>query len=191
MPFSLQTISLPFSLQTIYLGAAVIGGALLLIQIVLSLFGGDADGDVDFDGDVELDHGDIGGHLSFRTVVAFVTFFGIAGMACSRAGLSTSVSLIVAVVVGSLAFWLVGLAMVQLSRLRSQGNVDIRNAVGVEGKVYLSVPGAQEGTGSVTVPIQGRSMQFKAITRGPEIPTGRLCKVVGVHGGDTLEVEAP
>jgi len=181
---------MPFDLQTIYLGAAVIGGALLLISIVLALFGGDADADVDFDGDIELDHGDIGGHLSFRTVVAFVTFFGIAGMACARAGLSTGVSLVVAVTVGSLAFWLVGLAMVQLSRLRSEGNVDIRNAVGVEGKVYLTVPGERSGTGRVTVPIQGRSMQFKAVTRGPELPTGRLCKVVGVHAGDTLEVEA-
>ena len=181
---------MPFSLQSIYLGAAVVGGALLLIQIVLSLFGGDADADADFDGDVELDHGDIGGHLSFRTVVAFVTFFGIAGMACSRAGLSTAASLAIAVVTGSLAFWLVGLAMVQLARLRSEGNVDIRNAVGVEAKVYLTVPGERSGSGSVTVPIQGRSMQFKAVTRGPEIPTGGFCKVVGVQAGDTLEVEA-
>jgi len=179
---------MPISLQTIYLGAAVIGGALLLIQIVLTLFGGDADADADVD--VHLDHGDIGGHLSFRTVVAFVTFFGIGGMAAARSGFSAPVSLAVAVVVGSLAFWLVGLAMVQLSRLRSEGNIDIRNAVGVEGKVYLTVPAAQAGAGSVTVPIQGRSMQFKAVTRGPEIQTGRLCKVIGVHAGDTLEVEA-
>ena len=181
---------MPFSLQTIYFGAAVVGGALLLISIVLALLGGDADADVDFDADLDLDQADIGGHLSFRTVVAFVTFFGIAGMACSRAGLSTGVSLLVAVVVGSLAFWLVGLAMVQLARLRSEGNVDIRNAVGVEAKVYLTVPGARSGSGRVTVPIQGRSMQFKAITSGPELPTGCLCKVVGVHAGDTLEVEA-
>ncbi len=176
------------SLQTIYLGAAVLGGALLLIQIALSLLGGDAGADTDFD--VHLDHPDFGGHLSFRTVVAFVTFFGLGGMAASSGGLATSVSLVIAVVAGSCAFWLVGLAMMQLSRLRSEGTIEINNALGAEGRVYLTVPGERSGTGAVTVPIQGRSMQFKAVTAGPELATGRLCKVVGVHAGNTLVIEA-
>ena len=94
------------------------------------------------------------------------------------------------VAAGSLAFWLVGLAMLQLSRLRSSGNLKIENAVGVEARVYLEVPGERAGTGTVTVPIQGRSKQYKAVTRGPAIATGQFCKVVGVHAGNTLEVEA-
>jgi hypothetical protein len=174
------------SLQTIYLGAAVIGGALLLIQIVLALVGGDSD----VDGDLDVDHADFGGHLSFRTVVAFITFFGIGGMAAARSGLGAGASLALALAGGSLAFWLVGMAMVQLARLRSEGTVDINNALGAEGRVYLTVPGDRSGTGSVTVPIQGRSMQFKAVTAGPELATGRLCKVVGVHAGNTLLIEA-
>jgi len=176
------------NLQTIYLGAAVLGGALLLIQIVLALLGGDSD--VDGDLDAAADSGDFGSHLSFRTAVAFVTFFGIGGMAASRGGYGAPVSLAVALALGSLAFWLVGLAMVQLSRLRSEGTVDIRNAVGAEGRVYLTVPAERAGSGSVTVPIQGRSMQFKAVTAGPELATGQLCKVVGVHAGNTLVIEA-
>lgn len=177
---------MPFSLPLIFLVAAAGGGALLVLQIVATLIGGDSDVDGDLDGDADLG----GGHLSFRTVVAFVTFFGIGGSAALSAGLAAWGALVVAVVAGSLAFWLVGLAMLQLSRLRSSGNVDIRNAVGTEARVYLAVPAERSGTGAVTVPIQGRSMQYKAVTRGRAIATGQLCKVVAVHAGDTLEVEA-
>lgn len=180
---------MPISLQTIYFWSAVLGGALLVLQIVMSLFGGDADADIDFDGLDGVDV-DMGGGLSFRTVVAFLTFFGIAGSAAHAGGLPAAASLAIAAVTGSLAFWLVGLAMLQLSKLRSSGNIDIKNAVGVEGKIYLTVPAERAGTGSVTVPIQGRTQQFKAVTRGPALPTGSLCKVTAVHGGDTLEVEA-
>jgi ABC-type transport system involved in cytochrome c biogenesis permease subunit len=180
---------MPFSLSTIFLVAALAGGALLVIQIALSLIGSDSDVDGDLDVDVG-DAGDIGGHLSFRTVVAFVTFFGIAGRAALAAGLSSMAALGIAIVVGSLAFWLVGLALLQISRLRSSGNVEVQNAIGVEARVYLAIPAARSGSGAVTVPIQGRTMQYKAVTRGAAIATGQFCKVVGVLAGDTLEVEA-
>lgn len=179
---------MPFSLSTIFLLAALVGGGLLVLQILLTLLGGhgDVDGDVDgIDG-----HVDGGSPLSFRTIVAFVTFFGIGGKAALGAGLSPALALGAAAAAGTVAFWLVGLAMLQLSRLRSSGNLQIENAVGVEGRVYLSIPAAREGTGAVTVAIQGRSVQFKAVTRGAALATGQLCKVVAVHAGDTLEVEA-
>ncbi|HVS18783.1 MAG TPA: hypothetical protein VMT18_09315 [Planctomycetota bacterium] len=178
---------MPFSLSMIFLSAAVLGGALLVLQILAMLLGGDSDVDGDLDA-----HGEVGegGHISFRTVVAFVTFFGIGGSAALSGGMTQWGALGVAVAAGSLAFWLVGLAMLQLARLRSSGNVAIENAVGSEGRVYLAIPGQRAGTGAVTVPIQGRTMQYKAITHGTAIATGQLCRVVAVHAGDTLEVEA-
>lgn len=175
------------SMYLIYFWSAAVGGGLLVISLLLTLIGGDADGDVDADADAD---GDVsGGGLSFRTVVAFLTFFGLTGMLGLKLGWSELPSLGVATLAGGSAFWLVGLAMLQLHRLRSSGNVDIRNAVGVEGVVYLKIPAERTGTGSVTVPIQGRTMQYKAVTKGPEIRTGEFCRVVAVHAGDTLEVE--
>lgn len=184
------------TMQSIYLGSALVGGGLLLLQMAMSLLGGGHDGDVtpetDLSADLgaDVDHGGGGIGFSFRAVVAFLTFFGIGGMACVKAGFSMLPTLGVALLSGSLAFWLIGLALSAFRHLRSSGNLDIRNAVGVEGKVYLSVPAGGTGEGAVTIEIQGRSLQFKALTKGRELKTGALCRVLAVRSGDTLEVES-
>lgn len=175
-------------MQTLYLSAALVGGALLLIQLVMSLAGGHADAG-DLDTDAHVDASDGASSISFRTVVAFITFFGLGGMAATAASFGPTLSFVGAVLAGGLAFWLVGLAMLQLSRLRSSGNVDIQNAVGLQARVYLNVPAADRGTGAVTVPLQGRTVQYRAVSRGAELATGSHCRIVAVRGSDTLEVE--
>lgn len=179
-----------FSMYATYFWSAAVGGGLLVVSLILTMVGGDADADVDVDGDVDIDGDPSGGGLSFRTAVAFLTFFGLTGMLGLSLGWSQVASLGSAILAGGAAFWLVGLAMYQLYKLRSSGNVNVQNAVGVEGKVYLKIPRERSGTGAVTVPIQGRTMKYKAVTKGAEIKTGEFCRVVAVHAGDTLEVEA-
>jgi ABC-type transport system involved in cytochrome c biogenesis permease subunit len=174
-------------MQTIYKGAAILGGGLLLVQVALALFGADGDADVDVDADGDVGHGS---GISFRTVVAFVAFFGLGGWGAIEAGYPGWPSLAAAVVTGSAAFWLVGLMITQMYRLQSSGTIDIKNAVGAQAKVYLTVPAEKSGSGMVTVPIQGRTMEFKAVTAGRELKTGALCKVVGVVAVDTVEIEA-
>ena len=67
-------------LEKAYVICAIIGGAILLLQLVLSFFAG-ADLDVDFDGDIDidLDHGsDASFHwLSIQSVSAFFAMFGM------------------------------------------------------------------------------------------------------------------
>ena len=184
------------SMQAIYLGSAIVGGGLLLLQMAMSLLGGDHDGDVGADTDVghdfsagDAEHGGGGLGFSFRAVVAFLAFFGIGGMACVQAGFGALPTLGVALLSGGTAFVLIGVALKQFNRLRGSGNVDIANALGAEGKIYLTVP-AGGGEGAVTIAIQGRTMQFKAITKGRELKTGALCRVVAIRSSDTLEVES-
>lgn len=186
------------SLQSLYVGAALFGGMLLLVQVVMSVFGLGGHGDVDvhvdadahdFGGDVDDTAWGVGG-ISFRTVVAFLTFFGVGGWAAVDNGMGAWTSVGVAILTGSLAFWIIGLLLSQTHRLASSGTVDIKNTLGVEGRVYLTIPAERTDTGSVTVNVQGRSLQFKAITRGRELKTGALCKVVAIAASDTLEVES-
>ncbi len=186
------------TLHTVYVSAALIGSVLMLIQVVLALIGGDSTGDItpeahDFhveSADAAHDGAHGAGGLSFRTVVAFISFFGVGGWVALDAGMSNWASFGIALLSGSMAFWLAGLVLAQMFRLRASGNVQIKNALGAEGRVYLTVPAEKSGIGTVTVPVQGRTMQFKAITRGREMKTGSLCKVVAVAADDTVEVES-
>lgn len=126
--------------------------------------------------------------LSLKAVVASLTFFGLAGLASEKAGLTTFATLAIAVVAGGVAVFLVAVLMASLSRLQSRGNVDLANAVGRTGRVYLRIPGDRAGPGKVTIDVQGRSVEVAAVTAGPELPTGASVRVLGVVGADTVDV---
>lgn len=173
-----------WEMSLIYLTAALIGGMILVIQLFLALLG--------IGLDVDLEAGEAGeGGLSFRTAVAFITFFGIGGMAASRAEFSPTATLIIALLCGGLAFWLVGLIMLQIARLQTSGNLDIQKAEGLDARVYVTIPAEKEGAGKVTVSLQGRSVQLRAVTLGPEIRSGSRCRIVAVRSDNTVVVESP
>ena len=147
---------------TIYLVCAVLGGTVLVCQFVLTLVGiggeaaddfGDAGGDAVGD-DVGDDFADDGhgsswffGVLSFRTLVAALTFFGLVGMATSSSEISPGVSLGAAVAAGLAAMYAVHWMMLALHRLQGEGTVRVERAVGKTGTVYLTIPGGKSGTG--------------------------------------------
>jgi len=194
-------------MQTLYFYTAVVGGVILVLQTALMIFAGtetdiDTDVDVDLDADAGLDldnvdHADHVGDasdafakvLSFKTIVAFLTFFGLTGLACLEAGVDSTWTFIASVGAGLAALYIVAWLMAMLWKLRSDGNEDLRNAIGTKGKVYLRIPGNQQGIGKVTLTVQGRQITRKAVTTGSEIPTGTVVDVVALSGDDTLKVE--
>ena len=178
-------------MESIFFVCAIAGGSLLILQFVLSLFGGDAEVDTDLDVelDLEADAGDaFVKMLSVKTVIGGITFFGLSGMAAGQFGLSANVSLIVAIVAGLTAIYVMAHLMRALHNLQSRGNIDLENARGVQGQCYLRIPERGRGKGKVTLTVQGRKLECDAVTEGPEIPTGASIQVVGVRSASTLEV---
>ncbi len=176
-------------MDNIYFYCSVVGGFILVVQTLLLLVGGDSD--------VEAEIGDVADGadaflavLSFKTIVAFLTFFGLTGMACLQGGFSGYITAIFAFLAGSTALYLVAWMMRTLSRLQSRGNLDLQNAIGQQGKVYLRVPPKQSGTGRVILNVQGRRVECQAVTTGPELITGTQVIVLAVPSLSTLEVEA-
>jgi hypothetical protein len=170
-------------------------------------FGGDFHADSDFHGDSAgggdhadaTDHADqasqhystwLFGILSFRTVVAALAFFGLAGLAARSADASTPTVLLVSVGAGLAAMFAVYWMMRGLQTLRAEGTVRILGAVGQHGNVYLRVPANRSGSGKIQFNLQNRTMEYLAVTAGPELPTGAKVVVVGVVNPTTLEVQA-
>ncbi len=184
-------------MDNVYFGCAAVGGSILALQTLASLLGfGHHDADVgaaDHEIDHHVDHVDGDAYMkvfTFKTIVAFLTFFGLAGLACERNGLRSASAFVLALLAGGAALYAVAWMMHALSKLQSKGNVRLENAIGLAGKVYLRIPPRREGLGKVTVEVQGRSVEVRAMTAGPELPTGAPVKIVATHEPDTLEVVA-
>ena len=180
-------------MESIFFVCSVAGGSLLVLQFLFSLIGGntdvDVDADLDLDVEFEADSGDAFVKLlSIKTIVGGITFFGLTGLAAGEFGLSANVSLILAVVAGLTAVYVMAHLMRALHGLQSRGNVDLSNAQGAQGRCYLRIPERGKGTGKITLTVQGRKVECDAVTEGPEIPTGATVQVIGLRSESTLEV---
>jgi hypothetical protein len=186
-------------METIYLASALVGGTLLVCQVVFALFGFGDHHDVDghdlgghdfHPGGADHDHGAAWfvGVLTFRTLVAALTFFGLAGMAATSRELGAPHALAVAVAAGAAALFLVAFLMRGLYGLRAEGTARIERAVGKSGTVYLTVPGRKAGVGKVTLSLQNRTVEYQAVTAQDDLPTGAKVFVLAVVAPDTVEV---
>lgn len=179
----------------IYLICAAIGGTIFIIQLLLSFFGL---GHHDFGGDSHdfAGHGsDHGSHdslafLSFRAIVAAVTFFGLAGIAANKNGIAGFAAIAIAAGTGFAAMSAVAWILRFFNRMQSDGTARIEQSLGVEGSVYLTIPANKAGCGKITVTVQDRTMEYQAVTAGPALPTGTKITIVDVINPDTVEVEA-
>ncbi|QDU29628.1 hypothetical protein ETAA8_47430 [Anatilimnocola aggregata] len=198
-------------MTSLFLFFAVVGGTVLICQFVLTLIG--LSGGHEIPDDLSVDHGgdfsdgsdqggDIGhGHsgdahasswlfgvLSFRTLVAASTFFGLGGLAAREGGLPLLPQLLIAAVCGLGAMYGVHWIMKLIGRLGEDGTVRIQRAIGQEGTVYIPIPGSRAQAGKIQLRLQNRLMEYAAVTEATgRLATGTKVRVVGV-AGDVLEV---
>jgi hypothetical protein len=127
--------------------------------------------------------------FTVRGIVAFLVTFGWMGVALEPAlplGLTISLSAVAGFAV------MLGLAFLfrAVLRLRSDGNIDNRNAIGTAGKVHLTIPPARSGAGKVHILLQGSYVERDAVTDDAEpILTGSEIVVIAVSGQTDLVVK--
>ncbi len=187
-------------LGTVFVVCAVVGGTVLVLQFVTMLIGlggealdVDMSGDFDHGGDVAGDH-HVGsswlfGVISLRTVIAALTFFGLAGMAARTAEMGAFGQLAVGVVAGLAAMYGVYFIMLSLSKLKSEGTPRVQRAVGRHGTVYITIPAEESGTGKIQLNLQNRTMEYLALTPGHALSPGAKIVVTDIITSNTVEVE--
>lgn len=181
-------------MEHVYLWSAIAGGTLFVGQLLLGLLGTAADVDFDeapgpVDGHAGFGHSDTWfvGMFSLRTIVAAVFVFGLAGMAAAD-HFAPRDALLIALAAAAGTMVVVGKFIQMLLQLNADGTVRIENAVGRPGTVYLTVPGQRSGSGKVTVKVQGRTMEFEAVTADETLPTGTPVTIVQVVNPGTVEI---
>ncbi|MFH0881338.1 MAG: hypothetical protein V2A34_16625 [Lentisphaerota bacterium] len=176
-------------MEKFYFACACFGGFLFILRTLMMFMGHSSDADAGMDAS-EV-HGDADASfkiLSLQGLTAFFMMFGLVALAMSRqSGLSHLWSVLGGLVAGLATVWLIGRIFVSMKRLQADGTLNIQNAVGQSGEVYLTIhPGK---SGQVRVSVQGQLRIFDAVGDDDfELKTGMRIKVVGVSGGSSLIV---
>jgi len=175
-------------IQTVFVYCALIGGALFLVRLVLA-FLGMGDHAIDHHGDV--DHADSDAAfklLSFQGLMAFLLMFGLFGLSASRSShLSSWAALAIAFTAGICTVWLINKLFLFFVKLQHQGNIDLFNAIGRRGTVYLTITPMEMG--KVSILVQGRLMNLNALPMDAcTIPTGATVQVNDIIHGNVLIV---
>lgn len=186
-------------MHTFFLTCAALGGALLVAQLVLSFFGGDHHDaglhGAGHHGDVH--HGDGHHHsasdglqlISVRTLSALIAFFGIGALGATSLQWPTPISLIAGVALGTAAMFGVAILMRTMLKFEHDGSIQIHRAIGEWATVYVPIPAANSGAGKVTLALQGRTVEYQAVTtEGVSLPTGTSVVIVEVRENDVVEV---
>jgi membrane protein implicated in regulation of membrane protease activity len=198
------------TLETLYIGCAILGGVLFAVRVILMFVSGDSDAGGDAGGDpgdaggavhtgdidVNVDHHG-GPDVSFRILslqglTAFLLMFGLIGLAVLRAfdskAAGTGISILAGVAAGFGAGWVISRLFSLMGRMQSSGTVNLANAIGQEGTVYLKIPAS--GTGKVHLAVQGRLMELEAVSeKKVDLASGDRIRVVKLAGESALSVE--
>ena len=167
---------------------------ILVIQTVMVLFGfgeggdgADVDGDDIPDGDVE--DGGLG-LFSVRGIVAMLCIMGWSGIALLETSLPKIVSILIAFLLGVGTLFGMAFLMKAVYRLQSSGNIDMGNAIGKVGQVYIPIPAGGKTGGKITITVQERLTECEAISVGDTVlETGSYVRVTAVGDGGVLVVE--
>lgn len=180
-------------MDSVFVALIALGSLVLVFQVVLSMIGLDAEADFELADDVDFgDGGDGLDLLSVRSLAAAAAVFGAVGLWLDSL-LWTPVAAAVALVpaFGAMLFsaWTTRL----MGKAEADGSLNLDNAIGLTGRVNLEVPPHGEGWGLVALPLQGRSVELRAVTREKvAFPTGSNVSVVSVDlDTSTVEIVPP
>lgn len=127
--------------------------------------------------------------FTLRGVVAFLAIFSWGSLWLLRAGMHPVLALFLGVAMGVWAMVLVALLLRVALRLQDDGTIQSKNALGLSGTVYLTVPPLRQGAGKLHVLVQDQLTEFSAVTDDPTpLSTGEEAVVVGLSGKNVLVV---
>lgn len=183
------------SFEKIYWYFAVPFTLVFIIQLALSFSGMDNDvdigDDIDFDADGDTDGG-FDGTFRLFTVKNFITFFtvfGWTGITLYNLGINKTMTTILSTISGIIIMCVVASLFYFITRLAESGTLNLKNAIGKTGEVYIPIPAKQNGIGKVHITIQGAIRELDAMTTGKSISTGKMVEVDSISSNNILVVK--
>jgi hypothetical protein len=177
-------------MEKVYWCIAIPFTLLFIIQVILTFVGGDlgleAEGDADMS--VESDSGIDFQFLSIKNIIAFFTIFAWVGIVCINKNVAPFPTVFISTLSGVAMMLLMATLMYYMGKLSENGTLNVQNAKGRTGTVYLTIPAKRLGMGKVQIKVQG-FQTLDALTDGDEIPTGAIVDVIEIINNDILLVK--
>ncbi len=170
-------------IDMLFAASALVGGILFVLYFFLLMIGGIAT-DI-FDGLFGIDV-DMGADASFKAltfqgIMAFLMFFGLAGLYVTKSGGGPSPAILAGAIAGGASMYFTGKLFELFVNLQQDGTVELSEAIGAKGQVYLRI--TDEGVGQVTVEVNEAQRTFNAKSEdGAGIATGDFIEVVDTIG---------
>ena len=179
-------------LQQIYWVVAVPATIIFLFILVTTVIGSSVDVDVETDMDSVLADGDSipFQFLSLKNIIGFFTMFAWSGLGFIELGWPHYQVILASVACGFLMMLAMATVFYLMSKLVESGNLNLNNAVGRLGEVYLTIPAQSGGLGKVQITIQNSLQTLDAMTEDVEaIQTGSIVRVERIIDNQILVVK--
>lgn len=190
-----------------FTAAGLLGTGVFVIRLVMALLGGHGGHGFHDVGGHDFGHAgaghDASGHgqdgknqstqtfelLSLQSVAGFLMGFGWGGIAALKSlhwGVLGSIG--AGVACGGFMVYLIAVTFRAIYSLGASGNIDMWEAVGVEGEVYANVPLAGEGMGKVKMVVSSRQRVVNAVAIDEALSTKTRVRVLKVNADNTVTV---
>ncbi|MDX2187189.1 MAG: hypothetical protein SFV32_09670 [Opitutaceae bacterium] len=174
--------------QQLFYGIGLVAGFIALILVIMAAIG--MEHDEAFDALSAGDTTDSGGIFSVKPLTGFFLGFGWAGGMAMDQGAGVPLAIGTGVVAGGIMMAIIIVLFRAILSMKSDGTLQIQNAVGSAGTVYVTVPPLRAGGGQVTISLQGRQETYEALTESASaLPSGTKIRVTAVVAPRTLQVE--
>ena len=149
----------------------------------------DIDAELDVDAEVDTDTGMGFQFFTLKNLIAFFTIFSWTGLASIQAGNSNGVTIIISIVAGLIMMTIMASIFYFMGKLAHSGTLNMNNAIGQIGTVYLPIPAKRGQMGQIQINIQGGMRTLQALTDDDaDLSVGTVVEVKSVVSENVLIV---
>ena len=175
-------------LQKIFVGCAIPSSLFIILTFALSCITLDAEF---HHGNFDLDLDDPLGIFNLRGLMSFFSIGGWVGYGLTISNFANPIAIAGGLISGLITAKATTSLTNYLMKTNNNGNIKSENAIGQIGEVYLTIPANGKDQGKVNVLVQGKLVEFDAITtKGIELKTGDKIAVIDIKENNLLVVES-
>jgi len=180
-------------MEQIYWLFAIPSSIIFIFILITTFIGADAEADIDaeldVDAEVDTDTGMGFQFFTLKNLIAFFTIFSWTGLASIQAGNSNGVTIIISIVAGLIMMTIMASIFYFMGKLAHSGTLNMNNAIGQIGTVYLPIPAKRGQMGQIQINIQGGMRTLQALTDDDaDLSVGTVVEVKSVVSENVLIV---